>query len=55
MLEEPEEWVEEILKHMLEKIEETNILLFASHNEELVNNICNKKIYMNHGRILEIT
>ena len=46
---------EKLKKHMLEKIEETNILLFASHNEELVNNICNKKIYMNHGRILEIT
>ncbi len=45
---------EKLQKHMLEKIEEANILLFASHDEELVNNICNKKIYMNHGRILEI-
>ncbi len=45
---------EKLQKHMLEKIEEANILLFASHDEELVKNICNKKVYMNHGKILEI-
>jgi lipopolysaccharide transport system ATP-binding protein len=41
-------------KRMLEKIEEANILLFASHDHEMVDNICTKKIYMNHGKIVKI-
>ena len=42
-------------KHMLEKIEEAKILLFASHDHEMVENICTKKVYMNHGKIVKVT
>lgn len=41
-------------KHMLEKIEEANIVLFASHDHEMVDKICTKKVYMNHGKIVKI-
>jgi lipopolysaccharide transport system ATP-binding protein len=37
---------------ILKKIESSNIFVFASHDKELVNSICNKKILLKYGEII---
>jgi ABC-type polysaccharide/polyol phosphate transport system ATPase subunit len=38
---------------LIKKIERIDTLIFASHNEELMNSICNRKIRLKNGQIIE--
>ncbi len=37
---------------LLQRVRESKILVMASHNNELINRICNRKIELEHGRIV---
>jgi ABC-type polysaccharide/polyol phosphate transport system ATPase subunit len=45
---------EKIRQKVLKKIQDTNIFVFASHDENLIDQICNKKIEMSFGKITAI-
>jgi len=47
------EFLEKSRIALVKKIEKIDTLIFASHNEELVNNICNRLIKLENGEIVE--
>ncbi|NWK78268.1 ABC transporter ATP-binding protein [Aquitalea sp. LB_tupeE] len=55
-----DEWIsvgDENFKHKAEKrlhefVDNAGILIFASHDHELTNRVCNKKIHLEHGKII---
>ncbi|MBA4708156.1 ABC transporter ATP-binding protein [Aquitalea aquatica] len=57
-----DEWIsvgDESFKHKAEKrlhefVDNAGILIFASHDHELTNRVCNKKIHLEHGKIINI-
>ena len=38
---------------LVKKVEKIDTLIFASHNRTLINNICNRLIKLEEGRIIE--
>lgn len=45
---------DKLFEFMLNKIKKTKIVLFASHDEKMVEKICNIKVFMNDGQITKI-
>lgn len=41
-------------KKISEKIDKSKIFIFASHDELMVNKLCNKKIYLENGKVIDI-
>jgi ABC-2 type transport system ATP-binding protein/lipopolysaccharide transport system ATP-binding protein len=47
-------FIEKVNKRMNEFLFKTKIILFASHNQQLLDSICHKKLRVDTGRLLEM-
>lgn len=47
-----QEFVEKCRKRLLSLIERSGIMVFASHSQALLHNLCNKVMILNHGQII---
>lgn len=45
---------DKLFKYMISKIQNSKIVVFSSHDEELINRFCNVKIFMESGSITKI-
>lgn len=45
---------DKLFKHMISKIQNSKIVIFSSHDEEMIDRFCNIKIFMENGSIKKI-